>query len=202
MHRLPSACVVVVLATVFAGCLSPRTYVPTMRYAVNPGIEVPRAEPTGRVLGVRLIEAGRPFNQDIVYFENPTVLRTHEHVEWAELPSVVVTRALVDAIEATGRFSDVGFAIDIELPDLILTGQLRKFDELRTETPWVAECEVRLELREVRSGGLVWADTLTAREPLAGESLPELAIAMGKSVSTIVEAAANAMAQAPLPSRQ
>ena len=80
-------------------------------------------------------------------------------------------------------------------PDLILTGELRKLDEVRTTEPWTAECEIRLELREAQGPEAVWAATLSAREPLAKNGVSALAAAMSRAVARVLNQAASRIAE-------
>lgn len=182
--------------SVAPGCFTGAPYQPTVRYTLETRCDVARAEPSGRSLGVRAVETALPYKQKIVFRDAGLVLGQYEHAEWSELPRDFVTRALMDAIIATGRFADVGDASDMAMPDLILTGYLRKFDEVRTAEPWAAECEVRLRLerREPKPAKALWEDTLSARVPLEHNHVSALADAMSKAVAKIVREAAEAIA--------
>lgn len=164
-----------------------RTYKPVVRYSVNPKIETPRVEATEKLLAIRPLEAAQPYKLKIVYRESDYVLGNYPDVEWAELPRDVVTRALQDALSSSGRFRDVGLAGNLGVPDLILTGQLRRFEEVRAPEGAVALCEVRLELREAIGGKGRWTATLSAKEPLQAADLPSLAAAMSRAVEKVVQ---------------
>lgn len=174
------------LILVLAGCVT-TSYTPTQRYLIVPEIKTAQAEPSGKSLGFRPLEPGQPYKQGIVYRETPYEIGYYADAEWAEMPRDVVTRALSDALAVSGRFSDVGDASNMRLPDLVLTGQLRKFDEVRMTEPWTAVCEVRIEVRSGSSENAVWAATLSASEPLASHEPGALAAAMSRAVSRIVE---------------
>jgi len=186
--------VMILAVLAVAGCVS-HTYAPPDVYLLAPEIDVSPAQPTNRTLGIRALQAARPYKQAIVFRAPGHILGQYDSVLWAELPSDALTRALADAIRATGRFRDVGNAADMNVPDLILTGELRKLDEVRTTDPWTAECEVRLELREARGPGAVWADTLTAAQPLDKNDLSALAAAMSRAVATVLNQAASRIAE-------
>jgi ABC-type uncharacterized transport system auxiliary subunit len=130
----------------------------------------------------------------IVYRDADSELGQYENVEWAELPRDAVVRALLDAVIATGRFADAGLATNMTQPNLILTGQLRKFDLDRTSKPWKAICEVRLELRETFGTALLYGETLTATQPLAENEIAALPPAMSAAVSQVIRKAATEIA--------
>lgn len=178
--------VMLALILTVVGCAT-MTYTPTLRYLIAPEVKTTVAEPCGESLGFRPLEPGQPYKQGIVYRETPYEIGYYANAEWAEMPRDVVTRALSDALAASGRFSDVGNAADMRLPDFVLTGQLRKFDEVRMTEPWTATCEVRLEMRSSRDENAVWAATLSASEPLESHEPGALAAAMSRAVARIVE---------------
>lgn len=181
------------IALIGLACATPG-YTPITRYFIDANVDVAKAQPSDKTLGVRALDAERPYKQKIVYRDAGFVLGNHEMIEWAELPRDVVTRALIDALVATGRFKDVGDAVNLAAPDLILTGELRKFDEVRTTDPWTAQCEVRLELREAQGPQALWAGTLSARVPLERNETAALAPAMSRAVAEIVKKAAEQIA--------
>jgi ABC-type uncharacterized transport system auxiliary subunit len=183
---------VFVLAFAAAGCFTTK-YTPVVHLSIEPQPNVNPASTVDKSLGVRPLQPALPYKQDVVYRGSEHVIAYQQGVMWAELPRDTVTRALVDALTETKRFADVGDAADLRVPDLILTGQLRKFDEVRIADPWMAECEVRLELRAGIERRAVWAATLCAREPLAGNGPAALAAAMSRAVTRIVEQAAAAI---------
>jgi ABC-type uncharacterized transport system auxiliary subunit len=177
-----------------AGCATPK-YTPTTRYALHPPVKPAEATPTDKTLAVRPLDAARPYGQTIVSREAGDVLVPLNQVEWAEQPRDIVTRALIDALVATHRFADVGSALDMHQPDLMLTGQLRAFDLVRTTKPWKANCEIRLELREALGRGLLYAETLSASEPLGKNDVAALPAAMSAAVSRVIDAAVQGILQ-------
>jgi len=183
---------ILIVTLIAAGCLTPR-FTPPTKYFLQPGVNVTAAQTLDKTLGIRPIVAARPYKQKIVYRDAGFVLGEYSAAEWAELPADVLTRVLTDAIVATHHYKDVGNAADLSAPDLILTGELRKFDIVRAAEPWKAECEVRLELRDAQQPQAIWADTLTESEPLERNDLAAVPAAMGRAVERVVKRAAEAM---------
>lgn len=182
--------VVLAVSLLAAGCLTAREFTPTLRYTFTPEIPVVAAgQPADETLAVRPLESARPYKQNIVY-RNGLEIGHYASVEWAELPADAVGRALRDALLASGRYRDVGSALDLTKPTYILTGQLRKFDLVKDIHPWYAEVEVRLEVREALGRRLVWASTLNATEQLDQDEIGALPAAMGRAVSRLIAEAA------------
>ncbi|GMW02912.1 MAG: hypothetical protein AMXMBFR84_40480 [Candidatus Hydrogenedentota bacterium] len=180
--------ITIAVAVLSTGCLT-RSYVPTARYALAPQPTVEPGVSTGQSLAVRLLIAAQPYNQPIVYRTSDFEVGTFPYAEWAEPPREVVTRALMDALTASGRFSDVGYSLDQTRPNLILSGEVRRFDILRDEEPWKALCEVRLELRKAIEKELIWQDTLVATKDLTGNDVADAPAAMSSAISEIVNKA-------------
>lgn len=181
------------LIAAVAGCATP-TFAPVTHYYLEPAIEIKPVQMIDKTLGIRPLEAARPYKHNVVYRSEGFIQGQVKSAEWAELPDAVVTRALTDAIVATHRFKDVGNASDLKMPDLILTGEVRKFDEDRTVDPWVAECEVRFELRPAEGAEPLWAATLSTRVPLEQNDISALAAAMSRAVAQAVQKAAAGIA--------
>ncbi|MCC6153194.1 MAG: membrane integrity-associated transporter subunit PqiC [Candidatus Hydrogenedentes bacterium] len=179
---------VAALLLLSAGCIGLNKPTPPLRYVIDPKPQIAPAENAGKTLAVRPLEPARPYKQNVVYREGAE-MGIYTLIEWSELPSDAATRALIDALNTSGRFKDTAKAIDLGVPDFILTGQLRKFDLVRDAEPWTAVCEIRLELREGTGRELVWAKTLTASEPLATSESSALPPAMNSALSHIIEGA-------------
>lgn len=171
-----------------AGCVGLNKATPPLRYAIEPRPEIAAVESSGKSLAVRPLEPARPYKQNVVYRNGPE-LGIYTLVEWAELPSDAATRALTDALNASHRFTDVAKATDLAAPDLILTGQLRRFDLVRDADPWLAVCEIRLELRAGVARELVWAGTIRASEPLATQGNESLPGAMNAALTRVIQEA-------------
>lgn len=204
-----------ILVFLLAGCATSKV-VPTRYFAIEPDLHnghtsavtlgatapavlppetpIPETAPP-LALGVRPLMAAKPYSVRIAYLGPNHEIAYRNLEEWAEAPADAITRVLTDAIAATGAFEDVGNAADMARPDLILTGELRKFREDRTSATPAAQIEVRLELREARGVKSLWAATLSATRPLPDATAGGLATAMNEAIAQIArEAAANIVA--------
>lgn len=186
---------------VLPGCLSPRTVVVDSRYALQPKIDVAPVPAGEETLGIRPLQVAQPYGVQMAYLDAEFRFGYRHNAEWTEAPGDVVTRALTDALAASHRFADVGNAADMRIPSLILTGEIRKYHEDRTQSPPAAVCEIRLELRNARLPGLVWADTVSAAVPLGGgsDAPADVAAAMNTAVEQVVGAAVKGIAAATVP---
>jgi ABC-type uncharacterized transport system auxiliary subunit len=182
-----------------AGCLTAPEIVPVRYFAVDPVMNITPAEGSGLTLGVRPLVVARPYKSAMAYRSPSLEIGYRVNEEWAENPGDIVTRAVSDAMVALKRFRDAGNAGDMARPDLIMTGDLRKFVENRETSPGAAEIEVRLELREARGNGALWSATLSAKAPMEGDRARDLAAAMSRAVGRIAEMVAEAVGKLELP---
>lgn len=173
-----------------SACITAPSYTPIQHYAVVPTPEAAAESPSEIELAVRELNYAQIYKLPIVYRGDPYTVSHRSYEQWSELPRDTVTRALRDTLAATGYFADVGDASDIAAPDLVLTGELRRFDEMRAGAERYALCEVRIELRNIKSRNAVWAKTYRSEMAIEGTSGVALAEAMSQAVTGIVEEAA------------
>jgi ABC-type uncharacterized transport system auxiliary subunit len=193
----------IVIVTLFSpvllmGCLTPATVTPTQRFMLAPEPVVAEAEPSSLTLGMRPIIPARPYRIPMAYQEEDQRLSFRRNHDWAEEPFLMVTRAILDAVRDTGRFADSGDAADMPRPDLVMTGELRRFHEDRTVAPHLAVIEVRLELRHARNPMALWAETLRETEPLSEDSAAAFAAAMSRALSRLAETTAGRLSAVSL----
>ncbi len=196
MHRVIAKALAVLgiaAGLVLAGCMTPR-YIPTTWYAVDPVLNVEAAAPGSQSLAIRFLEAGRPYNEKMVFRQGVELVR-YPSSEWADLPNRVATRALTEAVTRTGRFTDVGDAVDMPAPDLVLTGDLLRFEEVRTDDGVKAVCEIRIDVRSrTEAATAVYSGAMGCEAPLAGDGPAALAEAMGSALGEVVSKLANDLA--------
>ncbi|GEM_PF-1038987 len=178
----------------FAGCVSTPRYVPMTRYVLQPPVETSQAETLPLRLAVRPLEAARPYRLQVLYLEQGTTLTAYPNAEWAELPAETLTRAFVDALRASGRFQDVGLVFDVGVPDFLVLGKIRRFEEVRTGASTQVLCEVSFELRAASDRRVVWVETLSATEPVATPNDPAASVqALGRAAGRVISEAVQHM---------
>lgn len=173
-----------------AGCLTSREIERTRHYTLYPEIHVDTAPALDLTLGIRPLFAARAYGVLMAVLDGDHQMGFRDRDQWAEPPANTVTRAVSDAIAATGRFKDVGNAADMTRPDLLLTGELRMFHENRSVSPPMAELEVRLELRPARQPGVLWAETMREAVPMEGHTPAAFAAAMNLALTSLARHAA------------
>lgn len=192
--RTPWVIAALALALPLGGCLTPAKGTAPDQFLITSQAQVSEAQTLPLTLGIRDIEAGRPYQLAMAHTDAEGRLNYYQTATWAEFPASAVTRALRDGILKTHRFSDAGMAEQMARPDLMLVGYLNAFHEDRSAAPPQAVVEVRLELRKARSTELYWAGTLREVEPITGAGPSGLASAMNAAVQRLVTAAAQQIA--------
>jgi len=189
---------VLTLAIFLSGCafLKPGGP-PPGRYVITSQPRPDALPPTALTLGLRPLSSARPYHTSMMFLDTTGRLTSYETAEWAELPEAVLTRALTDALDATGRFEDVGNAADMARPDIILTGDIRSFHEDRGVSPAEAVVELHVAARIAQTKALVWSGLATARVPLTSGGAEGLRAAMEAAVTqAATEIATNTAAKA------
>jgi len=187
--------VIVAVGALLGACSTPE-YIPIQHFTLTPDVQTDQFPPMDITLALRPLDAGQLYRQPMAYRRTPHEVEFYTHARWTDEPRYMVTQALKDALIQTNRFADVGEASDLSMPDLVLTGTLRQFEEVRIGAPSAAVCEVRIEVRETLGPALVWADTLHVEVPVSSNSPDTLAAAMSKAVGQVVSTAANNIAAA------
>lgn len=193
--RLRNAVFLIGLALSAGGCLTAGEYVPIERYALYSTTEEVRANPSGKAVGVRSLDYVSFYREKMVYRDDGFAVAYEDYHQWAELPRDAATRMLIDALAATGAFREVGYAFDMPRPDYVVTGQVRRFEQVRTTEPWTALCEARIELRERETGVIVWGETLTVDAPHESPDAPGFAAAMNAALTKLTQNAAERIAE-------
>lgn len=184
----------VTLAAVLCGCLGPKDYVERTNYILRPQLNVPKAAPTVKTVGVRPLAPAESVRDEIAYRKEAYELRYYDSARWAESPRDAVTRTLKDALLASGHFADVGDARDVQ-PTLLVIGELREFEEVRDAEGRFAVVTVRLEARYTADDKAAWTGTINSRVPVEGDGLSALAASMSRAIAEIAEKAAAGIVQ-------
>lgn len=167
MTMLRTYCAALMMAGLMSGCLTPKSIEPTRFYTVTPEPFAAGAPASSHTLGLRPLIAARPYKLEVAYRAETNRLAYFPRSEWAELPGTLVSRALADAITQSNLFSDAGDAATMARPELIFTGELRRFEADFTTTPPHFVATISASIRNAADGGAVWRGEAESRIPLA-----------------------------------
>ncbi len=131
------------------------------------------------------IVAGLAGDRLLVADEGPR-LRAYRHHHWAGPLERMVADSIVTGLVRTRRFREVKSPSASGLEDLVLSGRVLDFHQVRAADGWRAR--VTLELRLSRADGmLVFQDELRADTPMPTSEPDALARALGLSMGTLVD---------------
>lgn len=117
----------------------------------------------------------------IVYGTASEQMGTYEYQRWAEPPTEMLRDVLLRALRASGHFRGVYSQRSTLRGDYLLRGRLFDFKELTTNS-LSARVTVDLELRDEKSGSIVWTHFYSYDQPVAGKDVSAVVAAMNQNV--------------------
>jgi ABC-type uncharacterized transport system auxiliary subunit len=171
---------------VASGCGSSR---PIKYYQISPppAAAAPSGEPLDVRILVRLPLASHMYREDpIVYSSGTYQFGTYETQRWAEPPAEMLQSALVRGLRASGRFRAVQNQRSDANGEYLLASQLYSFNEI-TGADLAARLSYDVDLRELKTGTVVWSHSYNHDEPSTGRDLPSLVAAMDKNVQRSIQ---------------
>lgn len=187
------------LALIFANALSgcgaarPSKYyqltVPTHAVSAPSGNGAPVTLLVGNLLTSHLYREDR-----IVYSSSGGQMGTYEYQRWAEPPTEMVEEVLVRELRGSGRYRSVYAHRSNTGGDFLLRGRLYDFKEV-TGNPIVARVSFDLELRDLKSGAMVWMHSYSHDEPVSGKGVSNVVAALDKNVQAGVREMVGSLAE-------
>jgi ABC-type uncharacterized transport system auxiliary subunit len=174
------------LLCMLSGCGSTR---PIKYYQISPppAAAAPSGEPLNVRILVRLPLASHIYREDpIVYSSDAHQFGTYETHRWAEPPAEMLQSALVRGLHASGRFRAVQNQRSDSNGEYLLVSQLYAFNEI-TGGSWGARLSYDVDLREIKTGNVVWSHSYNRDEPSGGKTVSDLVVAMDKNVQRSVQ---------------
>lgn len=199
--RLFAATLIMGVLLTAPGCLTPSELQPVRRYVLEPELDASALAQSNVIaptvtLGIRPLTVARPYTTQIAFRDKDLSLGYYDSAQWAESPSPVVTRTLEDALRLTTVLADVGDAANMARPDLILTGEVRKYYEDRTTEPRQAVLEISLDLRRAQQVESLLMRTFSVGVPMQSDDVTGFALAMNEALARLAHEAAPAIAKA------
>jgi ABC-type uncharacterized transport system auxiliary subunit len=164
-----------------AGCGASR---PSKYYQLTvPGEAAPAAErspfPVTLLLGP--LRASHLYREDhIVYSSSGENMGTYEYQQWAEPPTEMLVNVLLRELRASERYRAVDILRSNSHGDYILYGRLYDFKEV-SGAPLLARITVDYELRETKTGSIVWTHYYSHDEPVSGKDISAVVAALDRN---------------------
>ena len=170
------------LAAAAAGCTSaraPRYYT----ISIPPGqlqtseTQFPVSLTVGRLYAPHLLRDDR-----VVYDMSDVELGVDEYHRWAEPPTGMIERLLVERLRNSGQYRAVQRVSSATRGDFILRGYLGALNEVDDPAGIKSRFTLQLELFDVKAGRVVWTDSFTHDEPVAQKSVRAVVESLQTSV--------------------
>jgi ABC-type uncharacterized transport system auxiliary subunit len=139
------------------------------------------ADPLPITLLVGSLKASHLYREDrLVYATGNGEMGTYQVHRWAAPPAEMMQELLWRSLRASRRFSAVYLFTSNSHGDFLLQGNLYDFKEISGST-LTARVNLELELREIKTGAIVWTHDYFHDEPVSRKDIPAVAAALDKN---------------------
>jgi len=116
----------------------------------------------------------------IVFSSNGENMGTYEYQQWAEPPTEMLAEVLLRDLRSSGKYRSVDILRSNSRGDYSLYGRLYDFKEV-SGPPMLARVTVDLELRESKTGAIVWTHYYSHDEPVNGKDIGAVVAALDRN---------------------
>jgi ABC-type uncharacterized transport system auxiliary subunit len=174
-----------VCSATVAGCGAAR---PMQYYQLSVPTEMPQAEPSTSSITLALgpLTTNHLYREDhIVYSSGAEQMGTYEYQRWTEPPAEMIHEVLLRELRASGRYREVANQRSGVRADYVLRGQLYDFKEV-SGSPLQARLTAEWELRDTKTGLVVWTHHYGHDEAVNGKDVPAMVAALDKNAQRAV----------------
>lgn len=140
------------------------------------------ADPVPVVLLIGAIRSSHLYREDpIVYSGGGENIGTYEYQRWASPPTEMLGEVLLWELRNSGHYRAVNELRSSSRGDFVLHGHLYDFKEV-VGSPTAARLTLGLELRETRTGTVVWNQFYNHDEPVSGKDVNAVVAALNRNV--------------------
>ena len=189
MARKTAVIALTIAAAISYGCGA----IPQSKYyqLTAPGEASP--DPVGDPLPVTLLvgplKASHLYREDrLVYATNSEEMGTYQVHRWAEPPTEMIQELFWRSLRASRRYHAVFLLSSSSHGDFLLQGNLYDFKELSGST-LAARVNMELELRDIKTGAIVWTHNYSHDEPVKGKDVSAVVAALDQNAQRCVSEA-------------
>ena len=147
----------------------------------------PAGDPLPVTVLVGPLKASHLYREDrLVYATDSEEMGTYQVHRWAEPPTEMMQELLWRSLRASHRYSAVYLLTSSSRGDFVLQGNLYDFKELSGST-LAARVNVELELREIKTGAIVWTHNYSNDAPVKGKDVSSVVAALDQSEAVPVD---------------
>jgi ABC-type uncharacterized transport system auxiliary subunit len=127
------------------------------------------------------LKASHLYREDrLVYATGSVEMGTYQGRRWAQPPTEMMQELLWRSLRESRRFSAVSRLTSSSHGDFLLQGNLYDFKEV-SASPLAARVSLDLELREIKTGSIVWKYDYAHDEPVNGKDVPAVVVALDQN---------------------
>ena len=176
---------VVILLAMLAGGICGCGAVPQSKYyqlTVPSEVNSPVAgDPLPLTILVGPLKASHLYREDrLVYATSNEEMGTYQVHRWTEPPAEMMQELLWRTLRGSQRYSAVYLLASNSRGDYLLQGNLYDFKEISGST-LMARVNLELELRETKTGDVVWRHAYAHDEPVSGKGVPAVVAALDEN---------------------
>jgi ABC-type uncharacterized transport system auxiliary subunit len=141
------------------------------------------------------LKASHFYREDrLVYATDTEEMGTYETRRWAAPPTDMLRDMLWRTLQASHRYSGVHLLASNSHGDFILEGNLYDFKEVSGST-LLARVNLELELREIKTGSIVWTHDCSHDEPVSVKEVSAVVAALDQNAQRCVSSAETKLAE-------
>jgi ABC-type uncharacterized transport system auxiliary subunit len=177
----------IVAALLFAsGCATHKV----QYYQISTSVKQAASAETGPVLLVGHIATPLALQDGrIRYLAGANEVGAYEYHRWTDPPGIMVKESLVHVLRASGKFKSVQDAASSVEGDYTLRGKLIEFSEVDS-SGIATRVSLDLELRDVKTGRLVWNQTFTHDDPVQAKTVADVVASLDRNLQVVLGNAA------------
>lgn len=157
------------------------------RLDITPPKALPKPKLEG-VVEVRRFEADNvTADRSIVYTTSAhrLELKSYNYHLWAESPTVMLRDGLIGALRAAGAAGEVAAPKDRVNPDYVITGEIKRMEQVVGTQPARAVLQIELALRKAQGGKLLMLKDYRVERDVEGDGINAFAVAMNNAASEL-----------------
>jgi ABC-type uncharacterized transport system auxiliary subunit len=139
----------------------------------------------GRILTPQALQDGR-----IRYRAGLNEVGGYEYHRWTDPPGIMVRDSLIHVLRASGKYKSVQEAGSSAEGDYTVRGKLLELSEL-DGNGIMTRVSLDLELREVKTGRLVWNELLTHDDPVQAKTVSDVVQSLDRNLQVVLGDAAS-----------
>jgi ABC-type uncharacterized transport system auxiliary subunit len=149
----------------------------------------PADNPLPVTLVVGPLKASHLYREDhLVYATESEEMGTYQAHRWAEPPTEMIQELFWRSLRASHRYNAVYLLTSSSHGDFLLQGNLYDFKELAGST-LAARVNMELELRELKTGAIVWTHNYSHDEPVKDKNVSSVVAALDENAQRCVSEA-------------